>query len=77
MENSFIMSCVNGGISCNEPATKYFHCIMIPKAERLFRQTHPVVFSLPPVPAPPQSSGPQRSISPLSRERAFTMNSYS
>lgn len=31
----------DGGISCNSLPQKYFHCIMIPKAEEHFRQTHP------------------------------------
>lgn len=79
MENSFIMSYIDGGISCNN-LPQYFHCIMIPKAERPVRQTHPIVFLVLSLRLHPQSSGPQRRIFfPLWKgmHSAVPINSYS
>lgn len=69
MENSFYHELRRWRNILQQSATKYFHCIMIPEAERPFRQTHPAVFNSP---SHPQSSGPQRSIIPPLERDAFS-----
>lgn len=59
-------------------ATKYFHCIMIPKACRPFRQTHPVVFCFVPLQTSVSSKlrTTKKHFSPLERDAFISSTQF-